>query len=97
MLPLSRIVSQQSPWQMYTLATRSTRLFGVSHVSCCTRLKLIAGLTQFTGVVAAYTPRINACEVQQPLTRPGNHRRIPEPFLLSEETKWWLSSRYGIY
>ena len=49
MLPLSRIVSQRSPWQMYTLATRSTRLFGVGHVSCCTRIKLIAGLTRFTG------------------------------------------------
>ena len=68
MLPLSRIVRQRSPWQMYTLATRSTRLFGVGHVSCCTRIKLIAGLTRFTGVVAAYTPQINACEVQQPLT-----------------------------
>ena len=50
MLPLSRIVSQRSPWQMYTLATRPTRLFGVGHVSCCTRIKLIAGLTRFTGV-----------------------------------------------
>ena len=34
---------------MYTLATRPTRLFGVGHVSCCTRIKLIAGLTRFTG------------------------------------------------
>ena len=49
MLPLSRIVNQRSPWQMYTLATRPTRLFGVGHVSCCTRIKLIAGLTRFTG------------------------------------------------
>ena len=49
MLPLSRIVSQRSPWQMYTLATRSTRFFGVGHVSFCTGIKLIADLTRFTG------------------------------------------------